>query len=177
MEEKKLTKLDLRIAVAAAICVLTATILNELNLKFAFGQMRLEVIQKMTAAIACLLCCQDNMMISRKAGVNRIIITFIGGLLAILLTLVDMAIGNVYISVILLFVGLLGTLYLCKCAKVPYINARIGGVTFILVYCTMAGNARIYYGIFRLVSTIYGVLVTLVVTWVFEKIFPKKLEK
>ena len=71
--------------------------------------------------------------------------------------------------VLLIAAGILLTLFLCKKAKVPYINARIGGVTFILVTCTLAGSARIWYGVFRFVSTLYSVLVVLLVTWIWER--------
>lgn len=169
MEKKGISQLDVRIVISATICVLTATILNMFNLKFTYGEMSLEIIQKMTAAIACLLCCQDDTKISWKSGVNRMIITAIGGVIAIVVTILDGVIQNQFVFVLMIAVGLLLTLLLCKMAGVPYINARIGGVTFILVACTLAGNARILYAIFRLISTMYGVLVTMLVTWVFQK--------
>ena len=56
--------LDIRIMIAVAICALTATILNRFGLKFTYGSMKLEIIQKMTACISCLLCAQDNICYS-----------------------------------------------------------------------------------------------------------------
>ena len=116
----------------------------------------------MTACISCLLCYQDSTHASVKAGINRVIITAIGGAVGILAVLVDGALG------------VLLTLFLCKCAHVPYINARIGGVTFILVSSTLSGDARIWYAVWRLVSTVYGALVVVLVTWVFLAIHPKQ---
>lgn len=173
MKKLDITSLDIRIAVSATICLLTATILNACNIKFAYGEMSLEIIQKMTAAISCVLCCQEDCKVSWRAGVNRMIITLVGGLLAIGVVLLDGMIQNPYIFALLGFVGILLTLMLCKKTKVPYVTARIGVVTFILVACTLAGNARILYAIFRLISTAYGVLVTMIVTWIFGK-FAKK---
>ena len=167
------TLLDVRIAVAILICCLTPTILDHLGLRFQAGEMRLEVIQKMTACISCLLCCQDNVPISKKAGINRLIITAIGGLVGIAVICIDNVLGNPWIMVLMIALGILVTLFLCKAAKVPYINARIGGVTFILVTCTLSGTARIWYGIFRFVSTFYSVLIVLLVTWVFQKAVKK----
>ena len=135
--------------------------------------MRLEVIQKMTACISCLLCCQDNVPVSKKAGINRLIITAIGGLVGIAVICIDNVLGNPWIMVLMIALGILVTLFLCKAAKVPYINARIGGVTFILVTCTLSGTARIWYGIFRFVSTFYSVLIVLLVTWAFQKAVKK----
>ena len=168
-EKAAITRLDVRIAVAVLICCLTSTILNQLGVKFPFGEMRLEIIQKMTACISCLLCCQDNTNVSYKAGINRLIITAVGGIMGIIVVALDVAIGNDWVMVVLVALGVLFTLFFCKMAKVPYINARIGGVTFILVSCTLTGYARIWYAVFRFVSTFYGVLIVLLVTWLFEK--------
>ncbi len=163
-EGKTVSVTDLRIMIAVAICALTATALNHFGLKFTYGTMKLEIIQKMTACISCLLCVQDDFSISKKAGINRIIITIIGGLCGMLVAWIDTLVSNEWLMILLVAVGVLATLVLCKLAKVPYINARIGGVTFILVACTLTQNARMWYAFFRLISTIYGVLVVLLVT-------------
>ena len=176
IEEPQITILDVRIAVAVLICFLVSTVLSHAGFLLTVGEKHIEIIQKMTACIACLLCCQDNLMISRRAGVNRIIITFIGGLVGIGVILLDNIIGNDWIMAGMVFLGILVTLLLCKAAKVPYINARIGGVTFILVTCTLQGSLRIYYGCFRFISTIFGVLVVMLVTWIFSLFSKKKAE-
>ncbi len=172
-EKTKITGVDIRIAVSILLCCITAVALDVLGIKFSFGEMKLEIIQKMTTCIACLLCCQDSTKISFKAGINRLIITAIGGGVGLIAVLCDNALQNEWLMVCLIFAGVLATLLLCKVAKVPYINARIGGVTFILVSYTLSGPARFVYAIFRLVSTFYGVFVVLAVTWVWEKIIQK----
>lgn len=176
IEKASITILDVRIAVAIAVCALTATVLDQLGLKFTYGEMHLEVIQKMTACISCLLCCQDNTRISCKAGVNRLIITAVGGAVGIAVVLLDNQINNPWIMVCMIALGILMTLFLCKAAKVPYINARIGGVTFVLVSCTLAQSARIWYAVFRFASTLYAVLVVLLVTWIFGMFQKEKLK-
>lgn len=176
-EKIAITWLDIRIAVAVLICCLTSTILNHFGLKFTYGEMHLEVIQKMTACISCLLVCQDTTRISLKAGVNRLIITAVGGVVGIIVILLDNTFQNEWGMVLFVGLGVLLTLFLCKVAKVPYINARIGGVTCILVTCTLAGSARIWYGVFRFVSTFYGALVVLLVTAVFGLFFKEDTQK
>ncbi len=176
IEEPKITILDIRIAVAVLICYLVSTILSNAGFLFTVGEKHIEIIQKMTSCIACLLCCQDNLAISRKAGVNRIIITFIGGLVGIGVVILDHFIGNEWFMAAMIFMGIIATLLLCKAAKVPYINARIGGVTFVLVTCTLQASERIYYGCFRFISTVFGVLVVMLVTWIFSLVQKRTIE-
>ena len=80
IEEPKITILDVRIAVSVLLCFLISMVLSHAGFLFTVGEKHIEIVQRMTVCISCLLCCQDNLMISRKAGINRIIITFIGGL-------------------------------------------------------------------------------------------------
>lgn len=166
--------LDVRLALAASICCLTAIILSKLGLTFQYGERSLEIIQKMTAAISCLLCCQDTVPITKKSGMTRIIITAVGGVLAVLVILVDNLLGNEWAMVPLFFIGILLTLHFCKLAKVPYVSARIGAVSFVLVACTLQGSSRIWYAIFRLISTVYGAIISVLVTWVLLKIGKKR---
>jgi len=176
-EKLKINNLDMRISIAILICYLTATILNQIGFLFSYEGRQYEVIQNMTACIACLLCCQDNTKISFLSGVNRLIITMIGGGVGIIVIILDNLIGNDWIMVMMVAIGIIVTLYLCKIAKVPYINARIGGVTFILVTTTFSGTGRIWYALFRLVSTFFGVMVVLLVTYLFQKCSKMKLKK
>lgn len=169
-EKLSVTLLDVRIVVAALICYATALILDNVGFKFTWGERPLEIIQKMTACISCFLCCQDNTKVSLKAGINRLIITAIGGIVAIVIILIDDAVNIDWVMMLMVAAGILLTLFLCKAAKVPYVNCRIGCVTLVLVACTLSSSARIWYGIFRLVSTLYAVLIVLLVTWVFEAV-------
>lgn len=168
-EKAGISLLDIRIMISVLICYLTATILNHFGIKFQYGNYSLEIIQTMTSCIGCLLVCQDSVPASKGAGKNRLIITAIGGAVAIVVSLIDTAVDNEWLMVLMAGIGVLLTLYFCKLAKVPYVNCRIGGLTFILVSTTLAGTARVLYGVFRLVSTLYGVIVVLIVTWLFSK--------
>lgn len=168
VEKAGIAALDVRIMVAIVICCLCATLCKTMGFEFVYEGKRLEILQKMTACIACLLCCQDTTQISFKAGKNRLIITAIGGLVGIGVTAINMIVDNQWVLIGFIAVGILLTLWLCKVTKVPYINARIGGVTFILVACTMSGNARIWYALFRFISTFFGVFIVLLVTWCYD---------
>lgn len=170
--EAKISALDIRMMLSILLCCLTATVLNHFGLRFPYGTMQLEIIQKMTACISCIFCCQETVHISRKACVNRLTVTAVGGGLGILAVLMDTALGNQWLMVLLVGAGVLFSLYLCKLARVPVMTARIGGVTFILVACTLNGTARIPYALFRLLSTLYASLVVLSVTWLSERFRP-----
>lgn len=166
-EKKSLTvsSTDIKIAVAIIICCL-----SDILLKALLSTDNVGFLQKMTACIACILCCQEEVETSWTFGINRLIITAIGSAVGLLAICLDECIGNEFAMVLILGIGVLCVLCLCKAAKVAYINARIGVIVFILVTCTLTGDARINYTIIRFVSTIYGALVSLFVTWVVNKL-------
>ena len=169
MEPAKLeiNVLDIKIIIAVGLCVLTSTVLGALGIKFTYGQMQLDIIQKATAAIACLLCVQDNLGASKGAGWLRIKVTAMAAIASLLVVSLDSFINNQWISVLLLMAGVLLTMLLCKLIKAPYMNCRIGAISYVLIAVTLSSQARIVYAIFRVISTIYGVLVVIFVTWIF----------
>ena len=156
---KIVNKMDMQIALSVGICLLLAYVVPN--------------FQTMTACIATLLCVQDSVMISRKTGVTRLIITFIGGLVGIAVVLLDQWIGISWVFWIAAVAGVILTMSGCKMAKVPVFSARIGAITYVLVILTRVGSARIEYAFYRLLSTLYGVIVVLIVTAVFS-FFGKK---
>lgn len=161
----KPSSLDLRMAISILVCCLVATTLSALNLKFPVGEARLEVIQKMTACISCLLCCQDGSGATRKAGALRVLVTAVGGLCGAVVVAVDLALGsNPWVLALLVAAGLVPTLCLCRLVGAPAFNARIGAISYLLVASTLTGSARLWYALFRLVSTVFGALVVWAVT-------------
>lgn len=157
--------LDVRIGLCVVICCLASNILTAFGLRFPVGEMRLEIIQKMTACISCLLCCQDGLEASRRAGLTRVLVTAVGGVIGTLIVVLDQLLGsNVWLLVPLLGTGLVTTMCTCRLAGAPAFNARIGGITFLLVACTLTGTTRVWYAFFRLISTVFGALVVSFVT-------------
>jgi uncharacterized membrane protein YgaE (UPF0421/DUF939 family) len=148
-----ISKTDLEIAIATGICLLMAKVIPE--------------YQAMTACIATLLCVQEDIKAGWKASIIRLIVTAIGGLVAVLVILVDNMSGNTWLFMAMVMLGLLLTFFGCKVARVPLFNTRIGGVTFILVVLTKTKTAGIYYTLFRLLSTLYGVIAVMLVAAVF----------
>jgi hypothetical protein len=83
-----------------------------------------------------------------------------------LVVLLDAHADNQWLVIFLIMLGVVITLFGCNLAGTPAFNARIGGVTFILVVLTKTGTDKIAYALFRLLSTLYGVVV--IVTAVFS---------
>lgn len=169
--EKNLKKIverkDFKIAAAVGLCLITA--------KF------FPIIQYMAASFAAILCMQDDVKLSWKFGVNRMIITLVGGIVGILVVILDNQIQNEWVFIALAIAGILLTLWACKLTGVQYINAMIGCITFILVIMVMPGQQRILYAGLRLLGTAYGVVVSLVINAIFEFIYlrlnPARTEK
>ncbi len=174
-EKASITPLDLRLVISAMICYAIGMVVDDiLGIKFYWKGYSLDILQKMTLCISCFLVCQDDTDTSLHAGITRLKITFIGGAVGVLVIALDELAQNSWAMILFLGAGLLLTLFLCKLAKIPYVNARIGCATVIFVSCTIASTGRFWYGVFRLVSTIFAVIVCTAVTWVCEKIAPEK---
>lgn len=164
-ETWKPSMLDMRIAACVLVCLLTSNALTMLDLRFAVGEMRLDIIQKATACISCLLCCQDTAGASRKAGALRVLVTAVGAVCGMAVVALDQLMGsNIWLLAVLMAVGLVATLCLCRLAGAPTFNARIGAISFLLVASTLTGTARLWYAVFRVVSTVFGALVTWIMT-------------
>ena len=160
--------LDIKIIIAVGLCILTSTLLNYFDIKFSYGEARLDIIQKATAAIACLLCMQDNVGASKGAGWMRMKVTVMAAITSLVVVSFDSYINNQWVSILLLMAGVLLTMFLCKLIKAPYMNCRIGAISYVLIAVTLSQQARIVYAIFRVISTFYGVLVVMLVAFLFD---------
>lgn len=149
--------IDLRIAIAVGLCMLIY--------RFVPG------LQLLSACTAALMCTQDTGKLTVKSGLIRLLTTVLGGAMAVLVVLLDNAIGNYYVFILLCVTGMVVTLNLCRMCGVPPIPGRIGCVTFILVVVVAKGDARIMYAVDRLVATACGATVALAVSWVAQLAF------
>lgn len=161
-QKVKVTGLDIRIAIAIGICLLTA--------KFC------PYLQPLSACTAVILCTQDNAKISWKTGVTRLIITIVGGVIGILVALIDNEIQSDYVFILMVCAGIPLIILIYKALKVPYISARIGCVTFVLVVVVAAGSERISYAVFRLIGTFYGVVISFVIAWIAGQLPERKAD-
>jgi uncharacterized membrane protein YgaE (UPF0421/DUF939 family) len=157
-----LNKIDIEIALASGICLFAANFIPN--------------FQAMTACISTLLCVQEGVKPSVKAGIIRLMVTAVGGIIGILIVLLDDQAINQWLFVALIMLGIMAVLLGCRLTGIPAFNARIGGVTFVLVVLTKTDSERIAYALFRFLSTLYGVASVLIVTAVFS-FFQMKISK
>lgn len=160
MESKntKLEELDLRMISAVGICLLLSYLFRNVGLSNFYNQL--------VAAIATLFCTQYTRRESLKAGKTRLMVIFIGGILGLIVVALDNMINNQIAFFMLVLAGVLVTLFFCKLTKVLYIHSKIGCVGFLVVTLALSGTMRIPYGISLLISTILGVIISLVVTFI-----------
>lgn len=162
MEKEKIgiRALDIQIAVCLCVCIISAYLCP--------------YVQALSACTAVIICSQDKVKVSWNTGLTRLIITVIGGIVGMCVVVLDDLIQNTWIFVGMVFIGILITILICKIVKVPYISARIGCITFILVATVATGSYRITYGVYRILGTTYGILVTVAISWIFSLIMERE---
>jgi len=167
MIEKKetlsLTNSDVRIGIGFALALLLVHFFPS--------------IQALSAGTAIIMCTQDNEKITWKAGLTRVEGVLIGGVLAVLVVLIDNAVGNPYLFMLLCGLGIVLNLLACRLAKMPNVAAKVSCITFALVTLATQGEIRLRYAIFRVIGTAVGALLALAIAWVYERLAGKKSAK
>lgn len=164
MENKNktgLSNVDIRIGVGFALALLIADLIPG------------DYIQKLAACTAVIMCTQENAAFGWKSALTRVVGVIIGGVIAVLVVLLDGLIGNDYLFMLLCGVGVVLTLLGCRAVKLPAIAARVGAISFALITLVMPGPGRIGYALLRLLGTVVGAAVALLVSWVYDKCFAK----
>lgn len=151
-----LTNTDVRIGVGFVIALLLVHV-------FPF-------VQALSACTAVIMCTQDNGKVTWKSSLTRVEGVLIGGVCALLVVILDHYIGNSYVFMLLCGAGILLNLLCCKLAKMPGIVARVSCITFSLVALALQGDARIKYALLRLLGTAVGALLSLLLSWIWDKI-------
>ena len=157
-----ISNVDIRIGIGFALALLIAHLIPG------------DLIQKLAACTAVIMCTQDNASFSWKSGLTRAEGVVIGGICAVLVVLADDGIGNDYVFMLLCGLGVILNLLCCRAVGLPVIAARVGCITFALVTLVMPGPGRITYALLRLLGTVVGAAVALLVSWVYDRCFAKK---
>lgn len=116
------------------------------------------------ACFAAVICMQDSVEKTVKLGISRIFGTGIGGTIGILIYLVDVEVQNVYFLLILIIFGISASLFVCNRINHP---AACGISCIVLVMVTWrpggSESGGVEYAVFRMLETIAGVGVAILV--------------
>lgn len=160
-EKKKLIEIcDIRIVVTAFVCLTIFGIFPQLN-----------QIAVSAAALATIIFCSiDNRKNSFRAALMRMETITIGILIGFVVVWIDEIMQNSILFVGLSALGMLSVLGVCWLLKLPYIQAKIGCVIYVLIIVVMQGQFRITYGIMFFVGSLIGACITVLVASVFDLI-------
>ena len=131
-------------------------------------------IQALAAYTGAVMCVQDNRNASWGAGLNRIKGVLCGGLTGIAVVLIDNAVNVDLVFYLLVGAGVVVNLLLCKVVKLPFVQARVSCMSLMLVTLVLQDAARINYAFGRLIGTLVGACVALLVSMAFAAIMKKE---
>ena len=156
--------IDIAIAVTVMLCLVVCYIAEKLGLQ----------LQALSACTGAVMCVQDSKKASWGTGINRVLGVICGGVSGIAVVLIDNAIQMELVFYLLMGAGVVLNLLLCKLVKLPFVQARVSCMSLMLVTLVLQGGARINYAFGRLLGTIVGAVVALLVSMAFAAIVNKK---
>lgn len=131
-------------------------------------------IQALAACTGAVMCVQDSRKASWGAGLNRIKGVLCGGLTGVAVVLIDNAVGIDLVFYLLVGIGVVVNLLLCKVIKLPFVQARVSCMSLMLVTLVLQDAARINYALGRLIGTLVGAVVALLVSMAFAALTKKE---
>ena len=156
--------IDISIGVTVMLCLLVCHVAGLLGVQ----------LQALSACTGAVMCVQDSRKASWGAGLNRILGVICGGVAGIAVVLADNLIQIELVFYLLMGVGVVLNLLLCKLVKLPFVQARVSCMSLMLVTLLLQGGARINYAFGRLIGTLVGAVVALLVSMAFAAAFQKK---
>lgn len=152
---------NIKTAVAVGICL-------------AFFQL-IGISDGIQAAIAAIICMKSSLQNSLQTGIERVTGTFMGAVLGILaLLLIEQMTFEV--STLLAISGVVLIIYLCNILKVKA-SIVISLVVFLIILIGEKDVPPVYYGIFRLIETIFGIVVAYLVNRFLDPRHIRKLRR
>ena len=156
--------IEIAIGAAVALTLLVCHLAGLLGLQ----------IQALAACTGAVMCVQDSKKASWGAGLNRIKGVLCGGIVGIAVVLIDNAVNMDLVFYLLVGIGVVATLLLCKAVKLPFVQARVSCMSLMLVTLVLQNAARINYAFGRLIGTLVGACVALLVSMTFAAIVKKE---
>ncbi len=156
--------IDVAIGISVIACLLVCHVAGLLGLQ----------IQALAACTGAVMCTQDNRKASWGAGLNRILGVLCGGAIGILIVLIDNAVNMDLLFYLMVGVGVVANMLLCKVVKLPFVQARVSCMSLLLVTLVLQGGLRINYAFGRLIGTLVGACVALLVSMVYAAVTKKE---
>lgn len=156
--------IDIAIGAAVVLCLLVC---------HAAGMLGFQV-QALAACTGAVMCVQDSRKASWGAGLNRLLGVVCGGVSGIAVVLLDNVIQMDLVFYLLVGIGVVVNLLLCKLVKLPFVQARVSCMSLMLVTLVLQDAARINYAMGRFIGTVVGACVALLVSMAFAAIAKKE---
>lgn len=157
-ESISINRSEIAVGVSVMICLLLCTFIGKLGF----------TVQTLAACTGAVMCTQDAGKASWKAGLTRILGVISGGLVGIVLVALDNVLQMTLVFCLLCGVGVVANLFICKLLKIPFIQAKVSCMTLLLVVLVLGGEARFSYAFGRFVGTLFGAVIALLVSMLFE---------
>ncbi|KEH91241.1 hypothetical protein Z965_03495 [Clostridium novyi A str. BKT29909] len=146
---KKIGMRNLKTSIAVVLCVIIIRIFH--------------MDSPFYACIAAVICMQTWVSDSFIVGKNRMIGTFIGAVIGLLLALIQP--GNI----ILIGIGIVGVIYICNLLGKNK-SITIGCIVFLAIMVNLTNKTPLIYSTDRLIETFIGILVSVLVNYF---VFPR----
>ena len=130
-------------------------------------------IEALAVTTGALMCVQDSTRAAYTSSLIRMAGVFWGGLLGVVIAVIDNFVGQPYLFYLLCGVGVVANLLLCKRFGMVYVQARVSALTLLLVVMVFEGTDRLGYAVNRFAGSLLGAVIALAVTFVFGKLAKK----
>lgn len=156
--------IDIAIGISVVACLLVCHAAGLLGFQ----------IQALAACTGAVMCTQDSRKASWGAGLNRIVGVICGGAVGIVIVLIDNAVNVDLLFYLMVGAGVVANMLLCKAAKLPFVQSRVSCMSLLLVTLVLQGGLRINYAFGRLIGTLAGACVALLVSMAFSAVTKKE---
>ena len=157
MRKTLLTKLDIEIGLAVILCLLTCYMAGFFGIQ----------IQALAACTGAVMCVQESGKASWGAGINRALGVICGGVIGIVVVLIDNRLQIPVVFYLLCGIGVVGNMLLCRSLKMPLVQGRVSCMSLLLVVLVLQDSMRIQYALGRLGGTLCGAILALLVSMIF----------
>ena len=127
-------------------------------------------VEALAVTTGALMCVQDSTRAAYASSLIRMAGVFWGGLLGVVIAVIDNVLGEPWIFYLLCGVGVVANLMLCKRLGMVYVQARVSALTLLLVVLVFDGTDRLSYAMNRFAGSLAGAVIALAVTFLFGKL-------